>query len=75
MEEQKASHEESLIIIDAYRIAFEEQLSRNGALMRQLAEITSCSSQPTRAQKAKAAVSWLISQLNEGYISHYYFRF
>ena len=60
-------------------MAFEEQLSRNRILVKQIAELVAIPSpQPSKASKAKAALKWLVKQLNEGkvkvfFIYHYYF--
>ena len=59
--------EEALVTVDAYRIAFEEQLSRNRKLMQQLTKMTDLPRQ-NKSGKAKATLQWLIQQLNEGLI-------
>ncbi len=48
-------------------MAFEEQLGRNRTLVKQIAELVALPTpQPSKASKAKAALKWLIKQLNEG---------
>ena len=67
IEHRKKQHRESLLTTDAYRTAFEEQLNRNKKLVRQLAEITATVlSNNSKTAKFKAAMKWLLQQLNEG---------
>ena len=48
-------------------MAFEEQLSRNRTLVKQIAELVALPCpQPSKASKARAALKWLVKQLNEG---------
>lgn len=68
IEEHKKRRKEALVTVDAYRIAFEEQLTRNRGLMKRLAEVTTLYNSPTNSAKAKAALKWLIKQLNEGMV-------
>lgn len=54
-------------------MAFEEQLGRNRNLVKQIAELVAIPShQPSRSSRAKAALKWLVKQLNEGKL---FFRF
>ena len=56
-----------MLTTDAYRAAFEEQLNKNKKLVRQLAEITATVlTNNSKTAKFKAAMKWLIQQLNEG---------
>ncbi len=53
-------------------MAFEEQLGRNRTLVKQIAELVALPTpQPSKASKAKAALKWLIKQLNEGVYNVY----
>ncbi|XP_046554234.1 coiled-coil domain-containing protein 125-like isoform X2 [Haliotis rubra] len=59
----KHRRDEAYLTVDAYRKAFEEQLNRNKFLTLKLSELTiPASSKPV---KAKAAIKWLISVLND----------
>lgn len=49
--------------MDAYRLAFEEQLAKNRKMSIQLSQIATLSS---RTAKAKAALKWLVQVLNDG---------
>lgn len=63
----KKQHRESLLTTDAYRTAFDEQLNRNKKLVRQLAEVTATvMTNHSKTAKFKAAMKWLLQQLNEG---------
>ncbi|ESO89809.1 hypothetical protein LOTGIDRAFT_124546, partial [Lottia gigantea] len=61
---QKQRTEETYLTVDAYRKAFEEQLSKNKVLSVKLSEL--CVPAVPKAVKAKAALKWLISVLNDG---------
>ncbi|XP_076469765.1 coiled-coil domain-containing protein 125-like isoform X2 [Babylonia areolata] len=52
--------EEAYLTVDAYRLAFEEQLQKSRVMTQQLAAMATTSS---RAVKAKAAVKWLLAVL------------
>ncbi|KAL8601250.1 hypothetical protein ACOMHN_003194 [Nucella lapillus] len=52
--------EEAYLTVDAYRIAFEEQLHKSRAMTQQLAAMATTSS---RTVKAKAAIKWLLTVL------------
>ncbi|XP_013087128.2 coiled-coil domain-containing protein 125-like isoform X2 [Biomphalaria glabrata] len=54
--------EEANLTVDAYRAAFEEQLSKTRSLSLKLSQIATISS---RSTKAKAAIKWLIQVLND----------
>ena len=67
LECEKRRADDALVTTDAYRMAFEEQLSRNRTLVKQIAELVAIPCpQPSKASKAKAALKWLVKQLNEG---------
>ena len=59
--------EEAYMTVDAYRIAFEEQLQKSRTMTQQLASMATTSS---RAVKAKAAVKWLLTVLADGGYAH-----
>ncbi|KAK6185117.1 hypothetical protein SNE40_007422 [Patella caerulea] len=60
---QKQRTEETYLTVDAYRKAFEEQIHRNKVLSLKLAELSVPS--VSKSVKAKAAIKWLISVLND----------
>lgn len=64
LEQYKQNHQEAITTTDAYRIAFEEQLSHNRSLTKQLAALSAAPLQ-SKSSKARAAVRWLVKQLNE----------
>ena len=67
LESEKEKADNALVTTDAYRMAFEEQLSRNRTLVKQIAELVALPCpQPSKASKVKAALKWLVKQLNEG---------
>ena len=55
--------DEAYKTVDAYRLAFEEQLQKTRTMTQQLATMATTSS---RAVKTKAAVKWLLSVLADG---------
>jgi hypothetical protein len=55
--------DEAYKTVDAYRLAFEEQLEKSRAITQQLATMATSTS---RAVKAKAAVKFLLSVLADG---------
>nr|KAG5707804.1 hypothetical protein BaRGS_015964 [Batillaria attramentaria] len=57
--------DEAYMTVDAYRLAFEEQLQKSRMMTQQLATIATTSS---RAVKTKAAIKWLISVLADANI-------
>ena len=59
-------YDDAAVVTDVYRVAFEEQLERNKELLRRLGDLTLTPPHLSRTEKAKAAVKWLIKQLNEG---------
>ncbi|XP_074641952.1 coiled-coil domain-containing protein 125-like isoform X2 [Tubulanus polymorphus] len=63
IELHKGRREEAYTTVDAYRMAFEEQLHRNRSLTMKIAELTA----PTEKKfnKAKNVLRWLVRQLNE----------
>lgn len=67
---EREKSENASVTADAYRMAFEEQLSRNRSLVKQLADVVALpGGQPSRTGRAKAALRWLVKQLNEGTVS------
>ncbi|XP_035826989.1 coiled-coil domain-containing protein 125 [Aplysia californica] len=54
--------EEANLTVDAYRMAFEEQLSKSRGMSQRLAHVASLTS---RSSKAKAAIKFLIEVLND----------
>ncbi|XP_070212518.1 coiled-coil domain-containing protein 125-like isoform X2 [Littorina saxatilis] len=52
--------DEAYRTVDAYRLAFEEQLQKSRTMTQQLASMATC---PTRAVKTKAAIKFLLSVL------------
>ena len=58
--------DEAYKTVDAYRLAFEEQLQKTRTMTQQLATMATTSS---RAVKTKAAVKWLLSVLADGWYS------
>ena len=62
--DRQKSLEETGLLAEAYRRAFEEQLTRNRDLIGRLGQLTLAP--PSKRDKAKATVKWLIKQLNEG---------
>ncbi|XP_021352285.1 coiled-coil domain-containing protein 125-like isoform X2 [Mizuhopecten yessoensis] len=57
--------DEAYMTADAYHMAFEEQLSKNKALMLHLIDIATSGSGPSRITKAKAIVKRFIQMLND----------
>lgn len=55
--------DEAYRTVDAYRLAFEEQLQKSRTMTQQLASMATC---PTRAVKTKAAIKFLLSVLADG---------
>ena len=74
MDLHKKHHREALITVDAYRTAFEEQLSRNKTLIKKMADIAIATTPVTpkassiveRMDKAKAMLKFLIQTVTEG---------
>ena len=66
LHKQKQKWRENTIVLDTYRMAFEEQLARNRGLIRKIAQLTSNPQSTGRVDKAKAAIKWVIKQLNDG---------
>ena len=64
--EMTRRYDDAAVVTDVYRVAFEEQLERNKELLRRLGDLTLTPPHMSRTEKAKAAVKWLIKQLNEG---------
>ncbi|CAG5125975.1 unnamed protein product [Candidula unifasciata] len=62
LELNQKRREESNLTVDAYRLAFEEQLTKNRKLCLQMSHIATLSS---RTAKAKAALKWLVQVLND----------
>lgn len=64
----QSRRDEAYHTVDAYRIAFEEQLQRNKALTLQLANISAgrnSAGNLTGSSKARLALKWLIGSLND----------
>jgi len=74
VEMHKKHHQEALVTVDAYRSAFEEQLSRNKTLLKKMADYaieptpatTKSSSIEERMDKAKAVLKFLIQAMIGG---------
>ena len=64
--EQVRQAQEASDVTDVYRVAFEEQLEQNRELVRRLADVTLNSGNMSRGEKARAAIKWIVKQLNEG---------
>ncbi|CAH1798123.1 unnamed protein product [Owenia fusiformis] len=60
----KKLREESLNTVDAYRSAFDDQLNTNKMLITEVADLA-IMPQPSRVEKAKNVLTWIIKQLNE----------
>ena len=69
VKDASARNDDAAVVTDVYRVAFEEQLERNKELLRRLGDLTLTPPHMSRTDKAKAAVKWLIKQLNEGQTS------
>ena len=64
--EQVRQAQEASDVTDVYRVAFEEQLEQNRELVRRLADVTLHPGSMSRGEKARAALKWIVKQLNEG---------
>ena len=70
----KKHHQEALVTVDAYRVAFEEQLSRNKTFAKKMADVaiattpvaTKSLSMEERLDKAKAVLKFLIQTMTGG---------
>lgn len=62
----KQRTDEAYTTVEAYRIAFEEQILRNKELAGKLAEMCTPSNSKTKGSKAKNVIKWIITSLNEG---------
>ncbi|KAI0214624.1 hypothetical protein LSAT2_000269 [Lamellibrachia satsuma] len=71
VEMHKKHHQEALVTVDAYRVAFEEQLSRNKTFAKKMADVaiattpvaTKSLSMEERLDKAKAVLKFLIQTM------------
>ncbi|XP_064601235.1 uncharacterized protein LOC135467391 [Liolophura sinensis] len=61
----KQRTDEAYTTVEAYRIAFEEQILRNKELGGKLAEMCTPSNSKTKGSKAKNVIKWIIKGLNE----------
>ena len=68
MSQFKTRRDEAYHTVDAYRLAFEEQLQKNKALTQRLANLTMgrhSTGVLTGKSKARIALKWLIGSLND----------
>ncbi|XP_064630609.1 coiled-coil domain-containing protein 125-like isoform X5 [Lineus longissimus] len=63
IELHKKRREEAYSTVDAYRMAFEEQLFKNKAMTMKMADLSLPS--PNKKKKALGALKWLVKQLND----------